>query len=68
MPDTVVTFPRRRRCYIVWVWGIFMKHKHSLLDSVMLLAIIGIVAGALGGLAIGIVTGRTTSSATSTAK
>jgi len=45
-----------------------MKHKHSILDSVMLLAIIGIVAGALGGLAIGVVTGRTTNSAASTAK
>jgi NhaP-type Na+/H+ or K+/H+ antiporter len=40
-----------------------MKHKNSLLDSVIMLAVIGIVAGALGGLAIGVVTGRTTSSA-----
>jgi len=45
--------------------GDFMKHKHSLFDSVIMLAIIGIVAGALGGLAIGVVTGRTTSTTSS---
>jgi hypothetical protein len=44
-----------------------MSRKHSLLDSVLLLAIIGILAGAIGGLAIGVVTGRSTS-ATSGAK
>jgi hypothetical protein len=44
-----------------------MSRKHSLLDSVLLLAIIGILAGAIGGLAVGVVTGHSTS-ATSTAK
>jgi hypothetical protein len=36
-----------------------MSRGASLFDSVALLAIIGILAGALGGLAVGVVTGRT---------
>jgi hypothetical protein len=45
-----------------------MKRKRSLLESVGFLVVVGIVAGAIGGLAIGVVTGRTPSSATSSAK
>jgi hypothetical protein len=45
-----------------------MKRKRSLLESVGFLVIVGIVAGAIGGLAIGVVTGRAPSSSTSTAK
>jgi hypothetical protein len=44
-----------------------MKRKRPILESVGFLVVVGIVAGALGGLAIGVVTGRTPA-ATSTAK
>jgi hypothetical protein len=42
-----------------------MSRGGSIFDSVAMLAIIGILAGALGGLAVGIVTGRPAASATS---
>jgi hypothetical protein len=47
-----------------------MKHLSSLMDRISVLAIVGILAGALGGLAIGVVTGRSasTSSTSSAAK
>jgi len=40
-----------------------MRHKTSILESAKFLVLIGILAGAVGGLAIGIVTGRAPSSA-----
>jgi hypothetical protein len=42
-----------------------MSRGASLFDSVALLAVIGILAGALGGLAVGVVTGRTPASSSS---
>ncbi len=45
-----------------------MRHKRSLLENVTFLIVIGILAGALGGLAIGVVTGKAPSSSTSAAK
>jgi NhaP-type Na+/H+ or K+/H+ antiporter len=39
-----------------------MSGKKSIFDNVAMLALVGILAGALGGLAIGIVTGRAQSS------
>jgi hypothetical protein len=42
-----------------------MSRGASLFDSVALLAVIGILAGALGGLAVGVVTGRAPSAANS---
>jgi hypothetical protein len=44
-----------------------MKNKRSIFENVGFLVVIGIVAGALGGLAIGIVTGRPSSAAASSA-
>ena len=38
-----------------------MKNKTSILENAKFLVLIGILAGAVGGLAIGIVTGRTPS-------
>jgi hypothetical protein len=43
-----------------------MNRKTSIFDSVAALALIGILAGALGGLAVGIVTGHASSSSAST--
>jgi hypothetical protein len=40
-----------------------MSRKHSLLEDFRILALIGVLAGALGGLAIGVVTNRPASSA-----
>jgi hypothetical protein len=40
-----------------------MSRGGSLFDNVAMLAVIGILAGALGGLAVGIVTGRAPASA-----
>jgi hypothetical protein len=45
-----------------------MKRKGSIFESVGFLVIVGILAGAVGGLAIGVVTGRTPTTTTSTAK
>ena len=45
-----------------------MRQKGSILESIYFLAVIGLLAGALGGLAVGIVTGRPPSSAASAAK
>jgi type II secretory pathway pseudopilin PulG len=42
------------------------SRRSTLIENVLVLALMGILAGAAGGLAIGIVTGRTASSATST--
>jgi hypothetical protein len=42
-----------------------MSRGGSIFDSTAMLAIIGILAGALGGLAVGIVTGRSASTSTS---
>jgi hypothetical protein len=39
-----------------------MKKKSSILESVVLLSVLGILAGALGGLAIGVVTMHSSSS------
>jgi len=41
-----------------------MRHKTSILENAKFLILIGILAGAIGGLAIGVVTGRAPSSAT----
>lgn len=41
------------------------KHKSSLFDSVIMLAIMGILAGAIGGFGIGLVTSKSSSSASS---
>jgi len=43
-----------------------MKRLSSLMDRVSVLVIVGILAGALGGLAIGLVTGRTAPSSSTT--
>jgi hypothetical protein len=43
-----------------------MGRGGSIFDSVAMLAIMGILAGALGGLAVGIVTGRPASSSSPT--
>ena len=40
--------------------------KKSLMENVLVLALMGILAGAAGGLAIGIVTGRASSATNST--
>jgi len=42
-----------------------VRRAGSILNNFAMLAIIGILAGALGGLAIGIVTGRTASGSSS---
>jgi hypothetical protein len=41
-----------------------MSRKGSILDSVAVLALIGILAGAIGGLGIGVMTSKSGSSAT----
>lgn len=43
-----------------------MRHKTSILENPKFLILIGILAGALGGLAIGVVTGRAPSSTATT--
>ena len=43
-----------------------MGRKGSILENVSFLVMVGLRAGALGGLAIGVVTGRASSSSTST--
>jgi hypothetical protein len=48
--------------------GLDMRQKGSILESVYFLAIIGLLAGALGGLAVGIVTGRPASTTSSASK
>jgi hypothetical protein len=40
--------------------------RNSIIDNVAALAVIGILAGVLGGLAVGIVTGRPPSASSST--
>ena len=45
-----------------------MRHKTSILENAKFLILIGILAGALGGLAIGVVTGRTPSSTAASSK
>jgi hypothetical protein len=42
-------------------------NKSSILDSVAMLAVMGILAGVLGGLAVGVITGRPASPSTSSA-
>ncbi len=42
------------------------RSLNSLIDNVFVLAMVGILAGALGGVAIGLVTGRTPSPTAST--
>lgn len=44
-----------------------MSGKNSIIDSIAALAVIGILAGVLGGLAIGIITGRAPSATSTTA-
>jgi hypothetical protein len=44
-----------------------MRHKTSLLENARFLILIGVLAGALGGLAIGVLTGRTPSPAAAAA-
>jgi len=44
-----------------------MSRGSSIFDSVAVLVLIGILAGTLGGLAVGVVTGRKPSSSSSTA-
>ncbi|HUO26105.1 MAG TPA: hypothetical protein VMU61_10585 [Candidatus Aquilonibacter sp.] len=41
------------------------KGKATLIESTLVLALMGILAGAVGGLAIGVVTSRTSSSSSS---
>jgi hypothetical protein len=45
-----------------------MRHRYSFFESVTFLALIGVLAGVLGGLAIGVVTGRPTAPSTNGAK
>jgi len=45
-----------------------MRHKTSILENAKFLILIGILAGAVGGLAIGVMTGRAPSSTTSSSK
>jgi hypothetical protein len=45
-----------------------MRQNGSILESIYFLAMIGLLAGVLGGLAVGIVTGRPPSTASSTSK
>jgi len=42
-----------------------MRHGKSLLDNVTMLAVIGVLAGALGGLAIGVITNHSSAPAAS---
>jgi hypothetical protein len=44
------------------------RSKSSLFDSVIMLALMGILAGAIGGFGIGLMTSRSSSTSTSTAK
>jgi hypothetical protein len=44
------------------------NRKSSLFENIAFLALIGVLAGALGGLGVGVITGRTPSAASSTAK
>ena len=44
------------------------RHKKSLLESIPILVLLGLLAGAVGGLGIGALQSRTTSSAASTGK
>lgn len=44
-----------------------MRRKYTFLENVAFLALVGILAGALGGLAVGVVTGRAPSPTSATA-
>lgn len=44
------------------------QSKKSLLESIPMLVLLGLLAGAVGGLGIGVIQSRTTSSATPTGK
>ena len=43
-----------------------MKSKTSILENILVLALIGLLAGGVAGLGIGVLTGRTPSSASTT--